>query len=154
MNIILVGLPGAGKSTFGKRLAHRLSLDFFDLDDLIVTSQQKSINQIFSEQGEEVFRNIEHQTLSNFCEQHDHYLLSTGGGTPCFRDNMSLIKSVGYSIFLNPPLEIIIERVSNNDKRPLLAGEDAAVKLIESGVRTAERSLKRDFKKGKQLGSS
>ena len=97
--IFLVGLPGSGKSTFGKSLAKALKKEFIDLDAEITTSEKKSIPEIFNKEGEEQFRIKEQQNLHLVVENSSQFLLATGGGAPCFFDNMEYMKSNGYVIF-------------------------------------------------------
>ena len=85
--IIIIGYMGAGKTTVGKALAKALGLDFYDLDWYIESRMHKTVKQIFDEQGEEGFRRIEHNMLHEVAEFED-VIISCGGGTPCFFDNM------------------------------------------------------------------
>jgi shikimate kinase len=125
VRIFLVGLPGAGKSTFGKRLSKYLNLEFYDLDQVIESQAHTSISQIFSSEGEHHFREIERKALKNFIESNEEYLLATGGGTPCFFDQMNVMIGTGLTVYLDVSIETIVERVNRNDKRPLLKGENA-----------------------------
>ncbi|MBU1820351.1 MAG: shikimate kinase, partial [Bacteroidetes bacterium] len=90
-NIFLIGMPSSGKTTLGKKLARALGYRFVDLDKLIVSDQKKSIPDIFREHGEPYFREVESRILQD--TRPDHWLVvSTGGGAPCFFDNMDFIK--------------------------------------------------------------
>lgn len=129
--IFLVGLPGAGKSTLGKELARTLHLDFFDLDTLIEGAQHRSIGQIFKEEGEQAFREIEHNSLVDFTTNHEDFLLATGGGTPCFYDHMEFMNQVGLTVFLDPPRDVIVDRVRKNAERPLLEGQNPTKKISD-----------------------
>lgn len=129
--IFLVGLPGAGKSTLGKELARTLHLDFFDLDALIEEAQERSISKIFEMEGEQAFREIEHNTLVDFTVNREDFLLATGGGTPCFYDHMEFMNQVGLTVFLDPPREVIVDRVRKNRDRPLLEGQDPTKKISD-----------------------
>ena len=123
--IILIGMPGSGKTTLGKQLAKELQLPFFDLDILIEKNRRKSIKVIFEEDGQESFRIIESEILTGFLTNHDKFVLSSGGGTPCFFDNMSLMLSSGITIFIDVPEETLVDRLhsTNLKERPLLGGE-------------------------------
>ena len=121
MRIYLIGLPGSGKSTLGPPLAKALNLPFVDLDEAIVNSTGKSISVIFENEGEDRFREIEHQELLKIHSQFDAYLLSTGGGTPCFYDHMSWMNKQGLTIFLDITVETIVSRLHQDQSRPLLA---------------------------------
>lgn len=122
-NVFLVGMPSSGKSTLGRKLARALNYRFVDLDKLIVRDQKITIPELFKEKGEPYFREVEsrllHQTRPN------HWLvIATGGGAPCFFDNMDFIKSTGISIFINVPPAELAHRILQHgkDDRPLLSG--------------------------------
>ncbi len=127
LKIVLVGLPGSGKSTFGKQLARKLNFVFFDLDSAIESGEGKEIRQIFEESGEGVFRNIESKYLGKILDGVEGFVLSTGGGTPCFNDNMDLINNKALSVFLDVSLDEVHRRLADNGKgkRPLFAGMDS-----------------------------
>ena len=87
MRIFLIGFMGCGKSTIGKDVAKKMCLDFVDLDNYIAKKTALSINQIFKEQGETAFRKLEKVCLLEVCKM-DNFVVATGGGTPCFFENM------------------------------------------------------------------
>lgn len=122
-----MGMPGSGKSTLGRGLASALEYAFHDLDNEIEIRAGKNINRIFSEDGEEGFRELEAQCLKQLTEDHGSKVIATGGGTPCFYQNMDYMNSNGATIFLNVPLEIIVERLltQGTDERPLLRNKTA-----------------------------
>lgn len=105
----------------GKGLAKELDYGFFDLDEQIVTSVRKSIPKIFSEDGEGRFREIERDELRKIID--DRVVIATGGGAPCFHENMAWMNQNGFTIFLNQPLEIITERLEKQRGRPLIKGD-------------------------------
>jgi shikimate kinase len=82
MKIYLIGMPGCGKSTFGKKAAEQLNMDFIDLDTEIINYRQKSINDIFEQEGEHSFREIESKLLKSITADDDHFIMATGGGAP------------------------------------------------------------------------
>ena len=126
MNIYLIGLMGSGKSHIGWLLAERLGYLFLNLDDAIEKTADKSISSIFEQQGELKFRGIEAAELRK-TEALINTVIACGGGTPCFQDNMQWINDNGFSIFLNPSLNCITERLkSETEKRPILKGKDNA----------------------------
>lgn len=131
--IFIVGLPGSGKSTFGKSLAQALEKKFIDLDSEITQREKRSIPEIFKTEGEEQFRIKEQQNLHRVVENSSQFLLATGGGTPCFFDNMNYMKSNGYVIFLNTNIEDIVTRVlAEKSTRPLIEkveNEDMSLNL-------------------------
>lgn len=124
MRVFLVGYMGSGKSTIGKKLSKRLGLKFIDLDQLISQDENQSITQLIENKGEEYFRIKEKQILIKASKM-PQVLIATGGGTPCFFDNMELIKSNGVSVYLKLDEKTIVKRISQNlESRPLLKGKD------------------------------
>lgn len=112
---------GSGKSYWGQQLSHRLQYPFVDLDAYIETASGKTISQLFEEKGEEQFRHLEKDMLEHAIREHPSMVLSTGGGTPCFYNNIELMKHSGTVVWLNPPIEILMERLlRERDHRPLL----------------------------------
>jgi shikimate kinase len=122
--IFLIGLPGSGKSTFGKSLASELNLNHVDLDQLIESKNNKSIDALFEIHGEAYFREIERNTLQELLEKSSSDILSCGGGTPCFYDNMSRMNAAGLTVFLDIPVATIVKRVAINHNRPLLKNKN------------------------------
>ena len=122
MKLYLIGLPGSGKSFLGKRLASLCQLPFFDLDAVLESQEGMKVPEIFSLKGEEYFRTVEAAALRKVSEV-NAFVMATGGGTPCFYDGMKFINQQGTSIFLNPPLDEIVQRLGDSQKksRPLLA---------------------------------
>jgi len=120
-NIYLVGFMGSGKSYLGKYLSEKYNQKFLDLDQFIEDSVQISIPQIFSSIGEEGFREKEANLLRKTAD-FNQYIISCGGGTPCFNDNMQWIKEHGISIYLKTTEEILFKRLNNQKSgRPLLS---------------------------------
>jgi len=118
--IFLIGYMGSGKTTIGKLLAKRLNLPFIDLDLFIENRYRKSVGEIFVEKGEDDFREIERKALQEV-SQFENLIISTGGGTPCFFDNMSVMNKAGISIYLKVGIEELAKRLSGcKEKRPLI----------------------------------
>lgn len=123
--IIIIGYMGAGKTTVGKALAKALGLDFYDLDWYIESRMHKTVKQIFDEQGEEGFRRIEHNMLHEVAE-FENVIISCGGGTPCFFDNMDYINRQGYTIYLKSTPEVLHKHLQmGKTVRPLLLNKTA-----------------------------
>ena len=118
--IFLVGYMAAGKTTIGSNLAQRLGFEFIDTDTIIEKKYNKSINEIFSTFGESKFREMETETLRKVSKL-ENVVISTGGGTPCFNNNMEIMKEKGTVIFLNPDLDELTYRLNLvKATRPLL----------------------------------
>jgi len=122
MKIFITGFAGCGKSTYGRFLADWLQMAFIDLDDKIIELEQRSINEIFSESnGEALFRNIESQHLKKIIQSFEHFVMATGGGTPCYHNNMELMNSAGTTIFLDVSKSVLQERLLQcGTNRPLI----------------------------------
>jgi shikimate kinase len=123
MKIFLIGMPGSGKTTTGKLLAEKLKLTFVDLDMEIEKSEGQSINQIFEKRKENYFREVESRMLKKFCSSSESFVMSTGGGAPCFFDNMKQMNDSGKTIFLDVPAKEIADRLekTNLTERPLFS---------------------------------
>lgn len=117
-NIVLIGMPGSGKTTIGSLLAKKLNKKFIDIDDLIEKTEGKSISDIF-EIGEEHFRNIESKYAKNLSNEKSCIVISTGGGIIIRKENIDFLKINSIIIFINRPLEKIIQDININN-RPLL----------------------------------
>ena len=122
MKIFLTGMPGCGKSTFGRKVAREMDLEFFDLDKEIINSEQMPITEIFEIKGEDYFRKIESKLLRDVALNNDNFIMATGGGAPCFHNNMDFMNEIGHTIYIDTPLETLIERLSLRgiEKRPLI----------------------------------
>jgi shikimate kinase len=121
MRIFLIGFMGSGKTHWGRQLAGRLKLPFFDLDEVIVGAEQKTVTDIFASLGEEYFRNKEKETLERLVDVNESMVLSCGGGTPCFFNNIEFMKKYGTVVWLNTNVEVIMSRLLKERLvRPLL----------------------------------
>ena len=119
--IYLLGMMGSGKSHWSSRLGRRLGLPHFDLDRLVEVQQGMTVREIFEQKGEEAFRKMETEMLRNGIPA-DAFILATGGGTPCFFDNMEFMKASGTTIWLNPSIDELILRIKKSPgTRPILA---------------------------------
>lgn len=118
--IFLIGYMGCGKSTIGKLLAKLLSLTFIDLDIYIQNKYRKTIAQLFAENGEEQFRKIEQRVLHEVSAFED-VLVATGGGAPCFFDNMEVMNRAGVTVYIEADPEELAARLrASKTVRPLL----------------------------------
>ena len=122
-NIILIGLMGSGKTTVGKKLADKLNMEFIDTDELIVQKALKSINQIFAEDGEIFFRNLESDVIKEISDQ-KNLVISTGGGSVIREENINNLKKNGILFYLYAPANELLKRIKNDTERPLIKTEN------------------------------
>lgn len=121
--IFIIGYMASGKTTFGSALAKRLELEFIDLDDFIEEIEGMTISEIFNQYGEDYFRSRESEALRIIAGK-KNTVVSCGGGTPCFNDNISLMKSEGLTVRLEAGDECLLRRLADKPyKRPLIAGK-------------------------------
>ena len=142
-NIFLIGMPSSGKSTLGRQLARSLGYQFIDMDDLIVNQEISTIPEIFKYKGEDYFRQVESKILKGI-KPNQKLLVATGGGVPCFFDNMDFIKANGTSIFLNVPPEDLLKRIqkSEGNNRPLIDKKKSNEVLLNELKERYENRLK------------
>ena len=121
MKIYLIGFMGCGKSHWGKELSQKLRLPFFDLDEEIVKEESKTITEIFAYHGEEYFRQKEKDVLYTLTEKYHSFVLATGGGTPCYFNNIEYMNKNGTSVWFNCSVECLFHRlVKEKENRPLI----------------------------------
>ena len=123
MKIFLIGMPGSGKTTLGKKLSSELMMEFVDLDHEIEKHEGKSIPEIFLQNGEDHFRTVESKLLAQWAASAKSFVMATGGGAPCFLKGIDIINKAGLSIFLDAPLPELLKRLRSKTDRPLLAAE-------------------------------
>ena len=139
--IFLIGYMGSGKSTVGKLLANNLGYSFIDMDAQIEAHQFKTVTQIFAELGEDKFRLLEQKCLHEVSE-FDDVVISTGGGTPCFFDNISFMNANGLTVYLKYSAQELAERLGGSHvaKRPVLGNRqgDELLQFISDGLAKRE----------------
>ena len=141
--IFIVGMPGSGKSTMAKYLSSETSFKYLDLDEEIELKSKKSVSKIFEIDGEESFRVLEKETLDEIIQKEENFILATGGGTPSYDDNMEKMNENGITIFLNTSPEILIERISRKNKRPLFNStnvREKVSKIFDERIKFYKRS--------------
>ena len=122
MKIFLLGFMGCGKTHWGKLLSEKLNIPFFDLDEKIVEHERRSVAEIFARDGEEYFRLLEKDVLHLLSESHDTFVMATGGGTPCFYNNIDYLKKQGITVWINCSTDCLYQRLSKDkDQRPLIS---------------------------------
>ncbi len=121
MRIYLIGFMGSGKTHWGKLLSQRRRMPFYDLDEEIVKTENKSVQQIFHDKGEEYFRVKERELLKAITVDHPSVILSCGGGTPCFFNNIDYMKNHGTIIWLNTSVDVLVQRLlKEKSHRPVI----------------------------------
>ena len=138
--IILIGYMGAGKTTIGKALSKELGIVFYDLDWYIESRMRKTVSEIFAERGEEGFRQIEYNMLHEVAEFED-VIISCGGGTPCFFDNMDYLNQQGQVVYLKAEPEVLYKHLlMAKVERPLLKGKskEELLKFIKEQLEKRE----------------
>ena len=121
MRIFLIGFMGSGKTYWGTRIAESLNIPFYDLDAVIVQEEGMSVADIFKVKGEEYFRYKEKQVLEELVAKSENFVLSAGGGTPCFFNNIKFMKRHGKVIWLNTSTSMLKHRLMKERlTRPLL----------------------------------
>ena len=140
-NFFLTGFMGSGKSHWGKIWAKKNNLSYFDLDHEIETAFGIPVTQIFEKYGEEKFREMEKLYLRKF-EKKNNFLLSCGGGTPCFFDNQEWMKSRGKVVYLKSTPELLLQRVLEEvDQRPILKDANQSELLFFIEQKLKERAV-------------
>lgn len=123
IRVIIIGFMGAGKTTVGKALAAELGVTFYDLDWYITMRYHRSVPELFAERGEEGFRDLERRMLHEVAE-FENVVVSCGGGTPCFYDNMDYMNSLADTVYLKAEPEVLAMHLKmGKGKRPLIEGK-------------------------------
>ena len=140
--VFMVGYMGVGKSTSGARLAKLMDLPFFDTDAVLREQHGGSITELFEEHGEPAFRIMERDVLHALVRDHRQALISTGGGTPCYGDNMDFMRAHGTVVYLQMPADELVLRLEGRaDQRPLIAevSEEALPAFVTRHLAERER---------------
>ena len=122
--IFLTGYMGAGKTLIGKSLSKKINYKFYDLDNYIEIKEGKKVSEIFNQKNEVYFRKIENKYLNQLSSKNEKKIISIGGGTPCFKNNLNIIQdtSDSLSIYLKANVNTLVSRLKNSiNKRPLIS---------------------------------
>jgi len=141
MRIVLVGYMGCGKTLLGSKVSKVTGMEFLDLDTIIEEQEEDSVSNIFNLHGEDKFRQIEHQVLKDTLLK-DNIIVATGGGTPCFLNNMQLIKETGKVFYLKLGAKALFGRLVNSkQQRPLISdlSDEELKTYIEKTILERER---------------
>jgi shikimate kinase len=137
--IFLIGFMGSGKSTHGKKLAKLLNKPFIDLDNYIEKKEELSVQEIFEKKGEDYFREKESEYLKQVIARYPQSVVSLGGGTPCFNNNITQILKAGTAVYIEMPADSLHYRLTQSEnKRPLLKD-----KSLEEGLEFIQDLLRR-----------
>lgn len=138
--IYLTGFMGSGKTTFGELLAKALDYEFTDLDHFIEQQQKATISELFDYHGEDGFRRMERKAIES-TKDLSHHVIATGGGAPCFFDNMEIMNEYGTTIYLKLEPEDLVKRLlPGMDHRPLIAGKSEQELLSFIKTKLSERT--------------
>jgi shikimate kinase len=141
--IFILGMPGSGKSTMARYLCSQTNFKYLDLDEEIEKKTQMTVKEIFKNKDENYFRSLETDLLAEIIKKDNSFILATGGGTPCFNNNMKIMNKNGCTIFLDISIDILTERVSRKNKRPLLNSEnikEIIINLYNRRIKFYEKS--------------
>ena len=130
-NIVLIGMPGCGKSTIGYRMSQKINYSFFDADKYLEEKENRIISNIFSKEGEEYFRKLETKYLKDLSKK-EQIIISTGGGAVKKKENIDILKQNGIIIFLDRTIEDISKE--NHENRPLLQNIENLWKLYDERI--------------------
>ena len=120
--VIMIGFMGAGKSSLGRRLAAKWNCRFIDTDDMIVEEQKRSINEIFDQEGEQYFRDLETDLLKRLKETDETMVIAAGGGLPLREENRRILREMGEVVYLEASVDTLEKRLKGDKKRPMLRG--------------------------------
>lgn len=146
MKIVLLGYMGSGKTAMGRVLNRQLGLRSIDMDNYIEQTEEMSVPEIFRRYGEGGFREIESYHLRQIMENDDNFVLSLGGGTPCFLNNMDYLDGKCTTVYLSASPIILAERLAcSTTKRPLLKGKtgDELLEYVRQSLAVRESHYKK-----------
>ncbi len=128
-NLILIGYMGAGKTSVGEACSELCEAGLLDTDELIEHETGMTISQIFDEQGEEAFRDLETDMIRRLIDRCDHCIISVGGGLPLRKENRELLRRLGTVVFLRVKRDTVLKRLAGDTTRPNLMGDNRAARV-------------------------
>lgn len=134
---------GSGKTTLGKALAKKIDFKFLDTDEQIVQHENRTIEEIFEKEGEGYFRSLELKVLGEILDSNNNLVISTGGGFPCFNENMETLLESGFVVYLSVDSDVLFSRLRNDRKRPLLKSKTELKLYIETTLKHRELIYKK-----------
>lgn len=138
--VFLVGMPACGKSTCGQQLAGLIGWQWLDLDVAVSSMAGMSVQELFAKQGEATFRQWEQKALHQVISQGERIVVATGGGAPCFFDNMDVMCREGLTVFMHVPTEVLCERIARRrHSRPMFSQLNDEQILAELEHKQAQR---------------
>ena len=146
LKIALIGFMGVGKTTLGKKLATILNAKLIDVDQYIEEMQSCKISEIFENNGEEFFRSLETFAIKEILNDNGNVIIATGGGLPCYSNNMETLNKLSITVHLKLPIEMIVSRLEGDLSRPLFKGKNKEeltenlTRLYESRKETYEQA--------------
>lgn len=144
--IAIIGLMGVGKTTIGAKLAERLKLYFVDCDQEIEDSERRTIKEIFSQDGEKYFRNVEKNIIQEVVQRDENVVLSLGGGAFMSEETRKVLKEKAVTIWLHAKIDTILHRIGNKTTRPLLNSENKREILEDLTIKRYPTYAEADFK--------
>ena len=140
-NVVLIGFMGCGKSSVAVKLSYRMKRQMTDTDKWIEKKEGRTIKEIFEQDGEEAFRSMETECLKQLKETAKNQIISVGGGTPVREENRALLKEIGKVVYLRARPETLCERLKNDTRRPVLAGEGELSERIREAFGRKKRGI-------------
>lgn len=142
-------MPGSGKSTIAKKLSEQMNYKYIDSDEYIELKYNLKISEIFEKFGEEKFREFEHSALKDILKK-DNFILSSGGGMPCFKNNIDIMNEIGKTVYLKVSVETLYNRtIKETKKRPLLKNKSS--NEIKNYIKLTLTERENEYKKAKYI---
>ena len=139
MLVFLIGMMGSGKTTVGQYLASRLSIPFYDTDYLIEKATGETVSSLFESHGEAFFRGLEAQLMNQWAM--DEGVVATGGGLPYYSGLMERLNTLGITVYLDCPVEVLVSRLQGTSNRPLLANDATEINTKLASILSTRENI-------------